>query len=259
MIQNNFPIDIQNQAIVNSNLSERNIRGVLSISSGYITFDTSGYNAMNIIISSPNGNPKITIEGSGDGIFWGAIQPVSLGSVPSNLSAALGTSGFINTNGVGFYQISKPAKYIRISQGSISNNSYTTVNVILYNGSISEKQQEIRVPNNSSWYYVSPSGGIVNTTPLLLVSSPVGSFLNALLTLNLSNAGATDTEVLIRSNATLGGGSPTVVFRTFLKAGASQNINFTPALRTTINQLFEVVLSATATVYVNAQGVIVNG
>jgi hypothetical protein len=256
---NNFPISVQNQPIVNLKHPERNIRGVLSVSSGYMTFDTSGYNAMNVIISSPNGNPKITIEGSGDGIFWSAIQPVSLSSVPSNLSAAAGASGFINTNGVGFYQVAKPAKFIRISQGSISNNSYTTVNVILYNGVVTPKQQDLQVPNNNSWYYTATSGGIVNTSPVLLVSSQVGSFLNALLTLNLSNAGATDTEVLIRSNSTLGGGSPTVVFRTFLKAGTSQNINFTPALRTTINQLFEVVLSATATVYVNAQGVIVNG
>ena len=256
---NNFPISVQNQPIVNSKHPERNIRGVLSISSGYMIFDTSGYNAMNVIISSPNGNPKITIEGSGDGIFWGPIQPISLSSVPSNLSAAVGASGFINTNGVGFYQVAKPAKFIRISQGSISNNSYTTVNVILYNGVVTPKQQEIQIPNNNSWYYTAASGGIVNTTAVLLVASPVGSFLNTILTLNLSNAGATDSEVLIRSNATLGGGSPTVVFRTFLKAGTSQNINFTPALRTTINQLFEVVLSATATVYVNAQGVIVNG
>ena len=256
---NNFPISVQNQPIVNSKHPERNIRGVLSVSSGYMIFDTSGYNAMNVIISSPNGNPKITIEGSGDGIFWGPIQPISLSSVPSNLSAAVGASGFINTNGVGFYQVAKPAKFIRISQGSISNNSYTTVNVILYNGVVTPKQQEIQIPNNNSWYYTAASGGIVNTTAVLLVASPVGSFLNTILTLNLSNAGATDSEVLIRSNATLGGGSPTVVFRTFLKAGTSQNINFTPALRTTINQLFEVVLSATATVYVNAQGVIVNG
>lgn len=258
MIQNNFPVGIQNQPTINSKQPERNIRGVMSLSSGYITFDTSGYNAMNVIISSPNGNPRITIEGSGDGIFWSPIQPVSLSSVPSNLSAAGGTLAFVNTNGVGFYQVAKPANFIRISQGSTGNNSYTNVNVILYNGAVTPKQQDIRIPNNSSWNYASTSGGINNTTPVLLVVSPVGSFLNALLGLSITNASDIDTEVIIRSNATLGGASPTVVFRTFLKAGTTQNLSFTPALKTVINQLFEVVLSTSATVYVNAQGVVIS-
>lgn len=258
MIQNNFPVGLQNQPIVNSKQPERNIRGVMSINSGYITFDTSGYNAMNVIISSPNGNPKIVIEGSGDGIFWGVIQPTSLSSIPSNLSAELGLSAFTNTNGVGFYQVSKPAKFIRISQTSTGNNSYTTVNVILYNGSVAPKQQDLKIPNSSSWYFTAQSGGIVNITPVLLKSSVVGSFLNALLGLNLTNSRTTDTEVLIRSNATLGGASPTVLFRTFLKAGTTQNLVFTPALRSVVNQLLEVVLSQTATVYVNAQGVVIN-
>lgn len=258
MIPSNFPVGLNNQPTFNAKLPERNIRGVLSINSGYVMFDTSGYNAMNIIITSPNGNPRITIEGSGDGIFWGPIQPISLSSVPSNLSAAGGTLAFVNTNGVGFYQVAKPAQFVRISQGSTGNNSYTTVNVILYNGAVTPKQADIRIPNNSSWNYVATAGGITNITPTLLVASPVGSFLNALLGLNLTNSGETDTEVLIRSNATLGGGSPTVVFRTYLKAGTTQNISFTPALKTVINQLFEVVLSASTIVYVNAQGIIIN-
>jgi len=257
-IASNFPISIQNQQTVNSKNPERNIRAVLSINSGYTIFDTSGYNSMNIIVSSPNGNPKMVIEGSGDGIFWGAIQLVSLSSTPSNLNAGTGTSTFTNGNTVGFYQVSKPSKYIRISQSSISNNSYTTINVILYNGSITPKQADIKIPTLNTFSYVATSGGIVNTTPVGLCTTPVGSYLNALFTLNLSNAGLVDTEVLIRSNATVGGGSPTVIFRTFLKSGTSQNINFTPALKTIVNQLFEVLTSATTILYVNAQGSIIN-
>jgi len=169
-----------------------------------------------------------------------------------------GVSTFTNGNTVGFYQVSKPSKYIRISQGSISNNSHTTINVILYNGSISNKQADIQIPTLNTFSYVAASGGIVNTTPVGLCTAPVGSYLNALFTLNLSNAGLVDTEVLIRSNATVGGGSPTILFRTFLKAGTSQNINFTPALKTVVNQLLEAVTSDTTILYVNAQGSIIN-
>lgn len=258
MIQNLFPVGLQNQPIVNAKLPERNIRGVLSISSGYITFETSGFNAMNVVISSPNGNPRITIEGSGDGKFWSPIQPISLSSVPSNLSAATGTLAFVNTNGVGFYQVAKPAQFIRISQGSTSNNSYTTVNVILYNGNVTPKQQDLRIPNSSSWYFVSPPGGITNTEPVHLTAWPVGSFQNALLAINITNSGNIDTEFLIRTNSALDASGPTVLYRTFLKAGTTQNVNFTPALRTLLNQFFEVVVLEATVVYVNAQGIIIN-
>jgi len=259
MAQNKIPAEITNQAISTLNNKERHIRSVLSINSGYLMFDTTGYSAMAVIISSLNGNPRISIEGSGDGVAWGPVQVKSLSSIPANLTAgAYGTNTFTNGNAVVTYQVNKPSRLIRIAQGSTGNNSHTSVNVILYNGAAECGGDDIRIPNLNAIYYVSPSGGIINTTPVLMFTSPVGSYVNGIFSMQMTNAGITDTEVMIRSNATLGGGSPTVIYREFLKAGQSKDVDFTPALKTVVNQIFEVVLSATATVYVNAQGWVIN-
>lgn len=255
---NSFPISVQNQQTVNINNLERQIRGALSEASGYVYFDTSGYNALNILITNPQGNAKINIEGSGDGVSWDSIQVVSLSSTPANLSAKPSTDTFTNPNGVGFYQVNKPARIVRIRQISPGSNHVTSLVVILHNGGTTPKQNEIRIPTFDSWVYAAQSGGIINTSPVTLKGVVNGSYLNALLSLNITNAGTVDTEVLIRSNATLGGGSPTVVFRTFLKAGTSQNIEFTPALKTIVNNLFEIVCVTASIIYVNAQGTVIS-
>ena len=176
-----------------------------------------------------------------------------MGSTPSNLSVA-STNNFTCPNGVSSYQISNPGKFIRISQ-LFTFASYTILNVILNNGSPAIKQQDSNIPTILGFSYVSPSGGIVNTTPIGIATTAISiSYTYLLLSLDLVNAGSTDTEVLIRSNATIGGGSPTVIYRTFLKAGTSQSLRFKPGIKATASQLMEIVLGSTATVYANAQG-----
>jgi hypothetical protein len=250
----NFPVAIQNQPIFNVRNPERTLRSVLSINTPALTFSASSYNLITFVISSPGGNPKVSIETSNDGIYYGSIQPVALTATPTNLSPnTLGTSA--SPNGTASYQISNPGKFIKITQVNTSNNSHTILNVLLNNGTQASKQQDINIPNASYFSYASPSGGIVNTTPVGIATTALSaSYSYLLLSLDLVNAGVTDTEVLIRSNATIGGGSPTVLFRTFLKAGTNQSLRFKPGIKANSTQLMEVVLSTTAIVYVNAQG-----
>lgn len=256
-IASNFPVQINNQASINVRNPERTLRSVM-ISGNYLTFSTCGYNLLTFIISSPNSNPKIVIEASNDGIYWSSVQPISLSSIPSNLSAPGGNSQFTSFNGIVPYQISNPGKFIRITQVN-TFSSYSIVNVLLNNGSLSPKQQDINIPTSNGFSYASPSGGIVNTTPVGIATTAISiSLTYLLLSLDLVNAGITDTEVLIRSNATIGGASPTVIYRTFLKAGTSQSLRFKPGVKALASHLMEVVLGSTATVYVNAQGTQIN-
>jgi len=254
-IASNFPIAIQNQASINVRNPERTLRGVFSINTPSLVFSTSGYNLITYTISSPGGNPKTAIETSNDGIYWSAVQPISLTSTQSNLSASAGAGAFTSPNGAASYQVANPGKFVRITQFNTSNNSHTIINVLLNNGSQGYKQQDINIPNVLAFTYSSPSGGIVNTTPVGLATTVISaSYSYLLLSLDLVNASNNDTEVIIRSNATIGGGSPTVIYRTFLKASASQSLRFKPGIKALAGQLMEVVLSSTATVYVNAQG-----
>lgn len=251
----NFPVAIQNQPTFNVRNPERTLRSVFSINTPALTFSASGYNLITFVISSPGGNPKVSIETSNDGIYFGVVQPIALTSTSSNLSASAGLGAFASPNGTASYQVANPGKFVRITQWNTSNNSHTILNVLLSNGSQASKQQDINIPNVLAFTYSAGSGGITNTTPVGLVTTAISiSYTYLLLSLDLVNAGLTDTEVLIRSNATIGGGSPTVIYRTFLKAGTNQSLRFKPGIKATPGQLMEVVLSTTAIVYVNAQG-----
>lgn len=253
-IASNFPVQIQNQSNINVKNPERTLRSVLIGSGLFLTFSSSGYNLLTFIVSSTGSNPKLNLETSNDGIYWAQFQPVSLGSTPSNLSVNAGNSNFTCPNGVSSYQISNPGKFIRISQVNFFA-SFCVLNVLLNNASPAVKQQDSNIPTALGFSYASASGGIVNTTPVGIATTAISiSYTYLLLSLDLVNAGLTDTEVLIRSNATIGGGSPTVIYRTFLKAGTNQSLRFKPGVKCLASQLMEVVLSATATVYVNAQG-----
>lgn len=231
--------------------AERNIRGVLGNGTGYIQFDMSGYSALTFTVACPNGNPKIMVESSNDNIYWGAVQPVSLASMPSNLNA----NGWWNPNGTNSYQLIKPGRFVRISQ--VNTVAYSTVNVVLFNGAITIKQQDLRIPSIHSWSYAAAAGGIVNTNPVGICGTNNASFTNVLSDIDLCNAGATDCEVIVRTNTTVAGGSPLVIWRCFLKAGTSMSKQFFPGVKGPAYHLIEVVLSTTATVYVNAQGFLI--
>jgi hypothetical protein len=258
-VASNFPVQIQNQGIVNVRNSERTLRSVLTFQTPYLYFSTTGYSLMTLTINPPvSFYPTVLIEASNDGINYGLIQPISLSSVPSNINAfspSAGTNYGLLNYGCSSYQIPFPGKFIRISLTTTGANGGTIVNVLLNNGSGISKQSDLQIPNISSWSYVAASGGITNTTAVGLSAAATNvSFANILLSLDLVNAGLTDTEVIIRSNATVGGGSPTIIWRTFLKAGTNASYRFTPGIKAVAGRLIEVILSATATVYVNAQG-----
>lgn len=250
---NNFPVAIQNQPTLNVRNPERTLRSVISANTPALTFSTSGYNLVTFVVANPNGTPRIVVETSNDGIYWGVVQPIAMTSTPSNLSV-VGVTTFTSPNNTASYQISNPGKMVRISQTG-TTNSHTILNVLLNNGSQASKQNDINIPNSSAFQYAAASGGITNTTAVGIATTAISvAYSYALLSLELDNAGLTDTEVLIRSNATIGGGSPIVIFRTFLKAGTSKAFNFKPAIKGNAGQLLEVVVNTTSIVYVNARG-----
>ena len=263
-VASNFPVQIQNQGIINVKNSERILRNVFTFQFPYLVFSTTGYNLITYSVAPFSGHyPILTVQTSNDGINWSTVQPTNLGSVPSNLSATgtpgAGGSSYI-AGGVNSYQVVAPGKFVRMSQiSSVEGGAVCVVNIVLSNGSPAVKQQDINIPTLFTFSYASASGGIVNTTPVGIATTAINkSLFYVLLSLDLVNAGLTDTEVIIRSNATVGGASPTVIYRTFIKAGTSQSLRFKPGIKGVAAQLMEVVLSATATVYVNAQGTQIN-
>lgn len=263
-IASNFPIAIQNQSSVNVINQERTLRNVFTWQFPFLVFSTSGYNLMTYSVAPFSGHyPVLTVQTSNDGFNWSTVQPTNLGSVPSNLSAT-GVPGSGGTSykagGVNSYQVVTAGKFIRMSQiSNAEGGAVSVVNINLNNGSPAVKQQDINIPTLYTFSYASQSGGIVNTTPVGIATTTIDkSLFYVLLSLDLVNSGLTDTEVIIRSNATIGGASPTVIYRTFIKAGTSQSLRFKPGIKGVAAQLMEVVLSSNATVYINAQGTQIN-
>lgn len=101
-----------------------------------------------------------------------------------------------------------------------------------------------------AWNYAAASGGITNTTAVTIKAASSSGFKICLLSMQVDNASATASEMLIRD-----GSAGTVLTRVYVGANSSRSFKFEPPLRGTANTLMEVVMVTTATqTYVNAQG-----
>lgn len=241
-----FPVD-------NSNNTERIIRTVTNSTYGDITFSTSGFNALNFTLSNPSGNPNMLLEGSNDGAYWTALQPVALNAIPGNLNATL---GFYNIAPSTAYQISKPSNFVRLSQLT-GTTQPTAVIITLFNGSIQAKNNaSLDLPTKAAWYFASPSGGVAVGANVEIAPQLNQSITNVVKTIDINNFGTIDTEVRIIASTS------TVIWRTFVKAGQFIQAQFTPALRTTATNAFTplsvFVVATGATVHINAQGTTIN-
>ena len=113
-----------------------------------------------------------------------------------------------------------------------------------------------RIPADSSWRYAAASGGIVDTTPVV-IKAAVADKRNYLKSLQLANSDATvGTEVTITT-------ASTVIFRTYLPAGRPASLTgvpayglvFDPPLRGGVNEAISVTaVTTSAELYANAQG-----
>jgi hypothetical protein len=99
------------------------------------------------------------------------------------------------------------------------------------------------------WSFASPAGGVINTTDVVLAAAAGAGLRRYITGLQLSNANATATEVVLKDGAT-------VIWRGNLPANAPNvPIEFPDPLRTTANAALNFAcITTAAAVYVNAQG-----
>ena len=104
------------------------------------------------------------------------------------------------------------------------------------------------IPENE-WQYAAASGGITNTTDVVLQAAAGSGIKNYLTGLSVANASVIASEVVVKDGST-------VIWRTYLAANAPiQSIKFVTPLQSTANTALNVACITTGTqTYVNAQG-----
>ena len=117
----NFPVGIQNHPTVDSFEKEKTIISLIDNSTSYLTVDTYGYGLISFSVANNLSSVKVSAQSSNDNSTWKDVQPISLMSMPSNLSAASGNP-YVNQPGNNSYQLPKCGRFIRFSQQSISDN-----------------------------------------------------------------------------------------------------------------------------------------
>jgi len=106
MIPNNFPIGVQNHPTVDSFEKEKTIISLIDNSTSYLTVDTYGYGLISFSVANNLSSVKVSAQSSNDNSTWKDVQPISLMSMPSNLSAASGNP-YVNQPGNNSYQLPK--------------------------------------------------------------------------------------------------------------------------------------------------------
>ena len=103
--------------------------------------------------------------------------------------------------------------------------------------------------SENEWQYAAASGGITNTSDVVLAVAQGANIKNYLTGLSIANANATASEVVVKDGST-------VIWRMYLAANAPiQNIKFITPLQSTANTALNVACITTGTqTYINAQG-----
>lgn len=101
----------------------------------------------------------------------------------------------------------------------------------------------------ADWSFASPAGGVVNTTDVVLAAAAGGSLRRYITSMQISNANATATEVVLKDGST-------IIWRGHLPANApGRDIEFATPLKTSGNAALNFACITTgAQVYVSAQG-----
>ena len=100
------------------------------------------------------------------------------------------------------------------------------------------------------WSYAAPSGGVVNTTDVVLVAAAGAGLRRYVTSIQLKNANAVATEVVLKDGST-------IIWRGHLSAsmGSTEEIIFSDPIKTTANAALNFACITTgAQVYINAQG-----
>jgi len=99
------------------------------------------------------------------------------------------------------------------------------------------------------WSYAAASGGVINTTDVVLAAAAGAGLRRYINSISLSNNSATATEVVLKDGAT-------VIWRGHLPANAvNVQVTFANPLKTTANTALNFAcITTAAAVYINAQG-----
>jgi len=179
-------------------------------------------------------------------------------SLPVNIvsSASISTTGTSTVSGVAAHDAVISGNPVRIAGRALTAN-YTAVAsgdvadfVTTLVGALITKPYAIP---EQDWYYAAASGGITNTTDVVLSAAAGAGLRRYLTSISIQNASATvATEVVIKDGAT-------VIYRGYVGTQALLNsvvnVTFPSPLKTTANTALNVACITTgAQVYVNAQG-----
>ena len=204
------------------------------------------------VVSLAGDSSQFAVDASHDRTAWfqadmqplagGQNAPISANFYQEN-SATVGTIPSTNLAG------NKQGRFMRIRATSGSSTRNTAVTVTLSQTPFVPTRPTKHLSADSAWSYVPVSGGIVNSTPVIVRAATNPYHRSLVLAAELSNGGATGTEVLILDGST-------ALWRGWLAPGASESVSFDPPLRGSASAAVNVSLSAAsgAAVYANLRG-----
>lgn len=208
-----------------------------------LQWDMAGFASFAIQLTGDSSS--YAVNGSNDLDQWVPLDVRALGK----WDAPVGTNFFQDNNAPTLIVGNKQTRFVRIN--SVTSSSRPTGILVLLS---QQPQVPMRAARYSqpdfAWTYVPPSGGIVNTTPVTLKAA-VNAFQRNLLTgVQLSNGGATGTELILTDSVS------GVIWRGYLPPASTRDVHFDPPLRLAPNAALTATLTAAsgAQVYVNAQG-----
>lgn len=132
------------------------------------------------------------------------------------------------------------AAYTAVATGDTADLITTTQGVVI--------TRPYQIPE-LEWSYAAASGGITNTTDVVLAAAAGAGLRRYVTSIGLSNASAVATEVVLKDGAT-------VIWRGYVAANAPLcHIDFSNPLKTSANAALNVACITTASaIYINAQG-----
>lgn len=212
-----------------------------------LTWDMAGF--ASFVVQITGDSNSFTITGSNDLDQWVPLDLRTLGTWDAPVSSVFYQDNSAATLLVG----NKQTRFVRISGSFVSTTRPAGILVLLGQQAFAPMRASRYSQPDQAWSYVAPSGGIVNTTPVTVKALVNPYKRNIATAMQLTNAGATGTEVILTDSVTT-----TVIWRGYLPPGGSQQVTFDPPLRLSTNAALTLTLTAAsgAQVYANIQGTV---
>jgi len=184
---------------------------------------------------------RVSTYGSGTVAIVGTLSKVPVTNIMPTLYGPANEAGAVS---VGTFGIAAEAR--TSSKTSVANAQFTRP-IATSDGRLVTRLNSIA---ENEWQYAAASGGITNTSDVVLVAAAGAGIKNYLTGLSVANANATASEIVIKD------GASTVIWRMYLAANAPiQSIEFVTPLQSSANTALNVACITTGTkTYINAQG-----